>query len=238
MADEQRRNAERVKLKEPIAATIGDVAVQIVEISLIGGRIEHIPKLAMNSNVTLQLHWTGETIRLKAKIARTEMRSIGGKLGYSSGIDFAKTPAEAPAPLQRIIASYLQEAETPVPIPVPVPVAVPEPPRVQPKPPPPPPPPSPVSDQPAPFMAEDDDVEEIAAEAEVAPYVQCVWGEEQWLTKRTNDPKQPLQGFTMIAPETDQEVDDFCRTYEMADPETQRMIRLSFELAIAQQRRG
>ena len=55
-----------------------------------------------------------------------------------------------------------------------------------------------------------------------------------WLTKRTNDPKQPLQGFTMIAPETDQETDDFCRTYEMADPETQRMIRLSFELAIAQ----
>ena len=41
----------------------------------------------------------------------------------------------------------------------------------------------------------------------------------------------------MIAPETDEEVHDFCRTYEMADPETQRMIRLSFELAIAQNRR-
>ena len=51
------------------------------------------------------------------------------------------------------------------------------------------------------------------------------------------DPKQPLQGFTMLAPDSDEEIDDFCRTFEVADPETQRMIRLSFELAIAQERR-
>ena len=61
--------------------------------------------------------------------------------------------------------------------------------------------------------------------------------EKRGLLKRTRDPKQPLQGFTMLAPDSDEEIDDFCRTFEVADPETQRMIRLSFELAIAQERR-
>jgi len=219
MADEQRRNAERITLKEPIVATIGDMEVRIMEISLIGGRIEHIGRLAMNANVTLHFRWSGEKIQLRAKIARTEMRSVGGKTGYSSGVDFAKTPEEAPATLQRIIASFLKKAE----------------------PPPPPPPPPPIFDAstPPPFLPniDDDVVEEIGSEAEVLPYVRCVWEEEQWVKERTRDPKQPMQGFTMLAPDSEDEIDDFCRTYTVADPETQRMIRLSFELAIAQDRR-
>jgi hypothetical protein len=92
---------------------------------------------------------------------------------------------------------------------------------------------------PAPFLPDidDDPVEEIGAESELLPFVECAWVEEQWIKKRTRDPKQPLQGFTMLAPDSDEEIDDFCRTFEVADPETQRMIRLSFELAIAQERR-
>jgi hypothetical protein len=218
MPDEQRRNAERITLKEPIVAKIGDMEVRIIEISLIGGRIEHIGRLAMNANVTLHFRWSGEKIQLRAKVARTEMRSVSGKTGYSSGVDFAKTPEEAPATLQRIIASFLQKAEPP--------------------PPPPPPPPVFAASTPVPFLPDiDDDFEEIGAEAEVLPYVRCVWEEEQWVKDRTRDPKQPMQGFTMLAPESEDEIDDFCRTYEVADPETQRMIRLSFELAIAQDRR-
>ena len=45
-----------------------------------------------------------------------------------------------------------------------------------------------------------------------------------------------MQGFTMIAPDSEEEINAFCRTFEVADPETQRMIRLSFELAIARDR--
>src|SRR5581483_8567789 len=97
----------------------------------------------------------------------------------------------------------------------------------------PPPPPPPTT--PAPFLSMDDEVEELDAAAEVAPYVQCIYREDGgWDKIATSDPKQPIAGFTMLAPEDEKEVDDFCRTYEMADPETQRMIRLSFELGIAQ----
>jgi hypothetical protein len=238
MADEQRRNAERITLKEPIVAMIGDMEVRIVEISLIGGRIEHVPRLSMNSTVTLQFRWKNENIKLKAKIARTEMRPIAGKMGYSSGVDFAKTPAEAPPELQRIMASFVEPQAVPLPPPPPAPAATP--PKATPAPKPAPQKPQkapPPNTAPVPFLPDiDDEVEEIGADAEVMPYVQCAWIEEQWVKKRTRDPKQPLQGFTMLAPDSEEEIDEFCKTFEVADPETQRMIRLSFELAIAKDR--
>jgi hypothetical protein len=237
MPDEQRRYAERITLKEPIVAMISDMEARIVEISLIGGRIEHVGRLNMNSAVTLQFRWQGESVKLKAKIARTEMRSIGGKMGYSSGVDFAKSAAEAPVILQRIVASFIEPESIPLPEPAApppktaapkpkLPAAAPAPAKRQ-----------PISTEPAPFLPDiDDEVEEISEASEVLPYVECAWVEEQWVKRRTREPKQPRQGFTMLAPDSDEEIDEFCKTFEVADPETQRMIRLSFELAIAKDR--
>ncbi|HYS55639.1 MAG TPA: PilZ domain-containing protein [Thermoanaerobaculia bacterium] len=229
MPDEQRRNAERITLKQPITAMIADMEVRIVEISLIGGRIEHVGRLNMNSNVTLQFRWQNENVKLKGKISRTEMRPIGGKPGYSSGVDFATKPEESPVILQRIVASFIEPESLPLPEPASPPPA--PPPRQKPGPAP------KISTAPAPFLPNiDDEVEEIGAEAEVMPYVKCTWVEERWVKERTRDPKQPMQGFTMIAPDSEDEIDAFCRTFEVADPETQRMIRLSFELGIARDR--
>ena len=42
----------------------------------------------------------------------------------------------------------------------------------------------------------------------------------------------------MIDPGDDAEVDEFCKTYQVADPETRRMIRISFEVGIAQKGHG
>jgi hypothetical protein len=237
MADEQRRYAERITLKEPIVAMIGDMEARIVEISLIGGRIEHVGRLNMNSAVTLQFRWQGENVKLKAKIARTEMRSIGGKMGYSSGVDFAKSAAEAPVILQRIVASFIEPESIPMPEP-PAPKAAPPKPAAAPVKAKAAPARQPISTEPAPFLpAVEDEIEEIDEQSEVLPYVECSWVEEQWVTKRTREPKQPLQGFTMLAPDSDEEIDEFCKTFEVADPETQRMIRVSFELAIARDRK-
>jgi hypothetical protein len=238
MADEQRRYAERITLKEPIVAMIGDMEARIVEISLIGGRIEHLGRLNMNSAVTLQFRWQGENVKLKAKIARTEMRSIGGKMGYSSGVDFAKSAAEAPVILQRIVASFIEPESIALPEPAPAPKAAPPKPAAAPVKAKAAPVRQPISSEPAPFLPEvEDEIEEIDEQSEVLPYVECSWVEEQWVTKRTREPKQPLQGFTMLAPDSDEEIDEFCKTFEVADPETQRMIRVSFELAIARDRK-
>lgn len=269
MAEDQNRLAERIELKQPIEGTIGDVAVQIVELSLLNCRVEHYGRLTMGSNASLHFQWRGEKIKLKGKVARTEMRPIGGKPGYSSAVQFATALEDSPEELQRVMRGLVQivgapdlapppppaaraAATKPIQSPkspsksatsgkfAPLPKAAPPPPQ-KPKatPPPPPPPPPPPLPEPAPFLRdldEQDEIEEIEASAEILPvtYVQCVLTAGKWTKKRVDDPKQPREGFTMIDPGDDAEVDQFCKTYEVADPETRRMIRVSFEVGIAQ----
>ena len=239
---DQQRNAERIPLEQPIEATIESADAHVVELSLIGAKVEHFNRLSMNASATLQFKWKGKPIKLKGKVARTEMRSIRGKPGYMSGVTFAPRAEEAPQELRWIMSTIVESIDIdseiplpkpapppppPVPAPAPAPVAAPPVARV----------PTPLP-MPAPFLTTDDDVEEIEAASEVPPYVQCVYLDDGgWQKTHTDDPKQPISGFTMISPESEEEIDDFCRTYEMADPETQRMIRLSFELGIAQFRR-
>ena len=52
----------------------------------------------------------------------------------------------------------------------------------------------------------------------------------------TTEPKQPRDGFTIVDPVDQREIDQFCKTYEYADPDTRRMIRVSCELMIAHPR--
>ncbi len=203
--EDQRRAAERLELSEPIEATLVDVPARITEISLINCRLEHTGKVAMGSNVTLQFDWSGEKIKLKGKLTRSEMRPIGGRLTYISSMQFADSIETAPFAVRRIIAALVGDKEEAMP-PPPLPVAIPMP----------------------------DEVEELDPDTELpVRYVQCVLEAGKWTKSEVAEPRQPREGFTMIAPEDPAEVDQFCKTYEMADPETRQMIRLSFELAIS-----
>lgn len=209
-------------LQEPIDAKIGDMEARIVEIDLTSGRIEHTGRLSMNATVTLQFKWRGEKMRLKAKIARTEMRSLRGKPGYISAVTFA---ASEEAALRKIVA------RTPMPPPEEPPEEVSE--EVQE------PLPEEVSEEVSEEVEEEEEeIEEIGADAEIPLYVRCTWAADQrWVTERVRDPEQPMQGFTMVAPDDESEIEDFCKTFEIADPETQRMMRTAFEVAIERQGR-
>ena len=236
---DQQRNAERIPLEKPIDCTIDGADAKVVELSLIGAKIEHFNRMSMNSTPTVQFQWNGKTVKLKGRIARTEMRPIQKKPGYSSGVVFADSPDNAPKELAWIMSTFVEPIEAAAEIEPPP--APPHPKAAAPKKPAPPPAktaPPPATTSPAPFLAADDEVEELDAGAELSPYVQCIFREDgSWDKIPTKDPKQPISGFTILTPEDESEIDDFCRTYEMADPETQRMIRLSFELGIAQYRR-
>ncbi|HJT18756.1 MAG TPA: PilZ domain-containing protein [Thermoanaerobaculia bacterium] len=233
-APDQQRNAERIPLTEPIDCTIDAAEAKIVELSLIGAKIEHFNRLSMNSAATVQFKWHNKPIKLKGKVARTEMRPIRGKPGYVSGVNFADVPEKAPQELRWLMSTFVESLDSGDELPAPAPPPPPPPAPKKAAPPPPPPPPT----TPAPFLAADDEVEELEPTAELSPYLQCIYREDGgWDKIPTTDPKQPISGFTILTPEDEKEIDDFCRTYEMADPETQRMIRLSFELGIAQYRR-
>jgi len=311
---------------------LNDVGGRIVEISLIGCKVEHAGRVNMGSTVTMDFLWQGRKIRLKAKVARTEMRPIAGKPGYLSALQLAATLEESPAALRRVIAGLLgqpfeepDEPEPPEPEPVreriperqaarpaakpasqpagnrthvapagkpktSAPVTKPSPPPVakqtpaasssaKPKPaaavaastplpisrqattfpPAKPKPPAPLAapapPRSAPVVVDDDEIEEISASAEIRDdedideidelgaaeeidetppdFVECILLGGKWIKRHVRDPRQPREGFTMLAPEDESDIDGYCRSYEVADPDTRRMIRVSFELAIA-----
>lgn len=327
MSDDQQRAAERVPLEKPIDVTINDVAGRIVEISLVGCKVEHAGRLNMGSTVNMDFLWQNRKVRLKAKVTRTEMRPLDGKPGYLSALQLAATLQESPTPLRRVIAGLLgqpfDEPDEPEPEPVPDRIpnrSVPRPPArpsplpqsnrpsvappvkpktsaplarpssqpiarqtptvpqpMNPKTPSPvtaPPglpakqapavphvrstPPAPAA-KPAPPPAApvvmDDEVEEISASAEIrddekpeeidelglaeeinetpTDFIECMLVGGKWIKRHVHDPRQPREGFTMLAPEDESDLDQYCRSYEVADPDTRRMIRVSFDLAIA-----
>jgi len=148
----------------------------------------------------------------------------------------APAPPQKPAPPQQKPAPAQKTAPAQKPAPKPAPVRTLTPPPIPAFA-----PPMFSLDEPVPFLREDEDeIEEIDASAEILPvtFVQCVLTAGKWTKKRVDDPKQPREGFTMIDPEDDAELDEFCKTYEVADPETRRMIRVSFEVGIAQKGHG
>jgi len=332
VSDDQQRAAERVPLEKPIEVTLNDVGGRIIEISLIGCKVEHTGRLNMGSTVNMDFLWQHRKIRLKAKVTRTEMRPIAGKPGYLSALQLAATLEESPTPLRRVIAGLLDqpfdEPDEPEPEPVkeripdrpaprptsspgsrpsPQPVASrppasspikpkpsapigrpstqpvsrqtpavaqpikPKPSITVPAPPalpiskpapavppvgpaPPAPAVKPVTPQAAPVVV-DEEIEEISASAEIRDdekaeeieelgsaeeisetppdFLECMLVGGKWIKRHVRDPRQPREGFTMLAPEDESDIDQYCRSYEVADPDTRRMIRVSFDLAIA-----
>lgn len=264
MSEDQRRNAERVPLDIPIEGKIGEVSVRIIEISLIGCLLEHADRMAMGSTFTVKFRWAGENVVLKGRVARTEMRPIDGALGYLSGIQFAESIDESPEALQRVLRSLLpdsmpdieaaapslfathpffrhvddeeEEAEIPR-SPSEKPEAEPEPGR-----------PNAVE-----FAMPDSRHDEIelvledpglpdeelllGPELEIelpTPFIECTLSNGVWTRRAVSEPSQPREGFTIVRPENEQEIAELCHTYLVADPDTRRLIRVSFDLVNAQ----
>ena len=61
--------------------------------------------------------------------------------------------------------------------------------------------------------------------------------EGQWWRIPTKSPVQPIDGFTVAAYEDDEEVHALCSSYESADDEGRRLIRLVAELSVLSARK-
>ena len=69
---QEQRAAQRIDLPEAVPAKMGDIEVQLVDVSLVGGRIEHSERVAMGATMPLRFNWRGEAMLIKAKVARTK----------------------------------------------------------------------------------------------------------------------------------------------------------------------
>ena len=215
---DERRHAQRFPLPKKAAATFGGFAADIVEISLIGCQIEHSDRITPKAHLPLKFKWRGAPVKVEATVLRSEMRSIGGKPGYSSGLAFCDTAAESPGVVRDIVgwlaeaaksAMPEQPAAAPVPVPVPVPAA------------------QPVEELPVAQEVDEDDAELVSA-----PYLQCILSAGTWDKIFVESPQQPAEGFTIVAPANEAEADVLCRAYQAANAPKRREMRASFERAL------
>lgn len=123
MNKDDRRGAERYKPPKPVPATFGGFEVKILEISLLGCKIEHADRLPPKAKLGLKFTWRNSQVRIDATAVRSEMTALGRKPSYLSGLEFA----DAANPVIRDIVGYLAAAAKkaePVPEPLPEPEPV------------------------------------------------------------------------------------------------------------------
>lgn len=192
--DRDRRKAERSTLPDPLPVRIGLTTGRVLDLSIIGARVEHEEKLTVGALVDLELRG----VRFKGRVARSEISGRkGGVLVYQSGVHFPELDPAASG----LISSILRGGKE----------AQPEPPAA-------------VAPSPAPggggsmFLPVDDE--------ETMPYIMLRFRDSRWSKHYTATPQQPEDGLT-ISRDQAKEIDMLQRTYETADPETRRMMRIA-----------
>jgi phosphoserine phosphatase RsbU/P len=84
MLDQDRRRADRLLLPSPIAGRVADHDVRIVDIGILGTRIEHDAPLMVGPH-TLRFDWDGEEIAVDCTLLRTEP----SEAPFRSGLQFS-----------------------------------------------------------------------------------------------------------------------------------------------------
>ncbi|HEY2322877.1 MAG TPA: hypothetical protein VGJ82_08435 [Thermoanaerobaculia bacterium] len=202
MSDD-RRAAPRYAVPEDVKAEIGGVSAKLIELSMVGAKIEHFDRFPLTSP-QLSISWNGKKAAVAVRVARSEI--IGrreGKLVYHSGLFIVSMDSTS----QGVIASILREGHEPEPLPVPIP-------------------------KPPVELGEDTWTRKVQflrheVDDDHMPYVQFRLTASGWEKEYVATHVQPADGFTITRDRRD--FDELQRTYEHADPETRRMMQIALE---------
>jgi hypothetical protein len=231
------RRVQRIHLPQPLVARLGASQVVLVDISILGARVEHHTPLTAGAFSHLSFRWNDEEIAADCRIARSRLERFStgpnAMTIYHSGLEFETVTAETSAQLKRMIGTFITRA---------------------------------LEEQKLNargVMPEHDEAHmpifrfggQLTANAKdirasvgssVLPtarmtaqsdYVSYSFENHNWRKKRTHDPEQPIEGFTISANEDHTQAELLCRAYESSDPGGRRMIQLFAQLSIADDER-
>ena len=219
------RRVQRIHLAHPLMARLGTAQVVLVDISLMGARIEHHAPLAVGVDAQLTFQWEDEEISASCRIIRSRLdRFSGGAEGvtvYHAGLNFDTLEPEMLGRLKRMIGSFIVRAleEQKMNARGVVPQDVTKMPIFR-------------GDV---LSADTKDVKGSSPVARIAKssgYICCQLDRNTWRRKRTHDPGQPAEGFTVSALEDNEQVEKLCEAYTKLDREGRKMIQLFAQLSI------
>lgn len=225
------RRVQRVRLAPPMVARLGTVEVVLVDISILGARIEHQTPLSAGSRARLVFVWDDEEVATECRIVRSRLErfSVGadGLTVYHSGLEFDELDAVAKAKMKDVIARFITRAleEQKLNARGVMPPSIDN---------------MPIFRYGGQLTANQKDLSEAVGEsllptsrmAKETGYICYHLENNTWKKKRTHDPGQPTEGFTISALEDRSQADLLCDAYQKSDREGRKMIQLFAQLSI------
>jgi PilZ domain len=225
------RRVQRVHLAQPLVARLGAAQVVLVDLSILGARVEHHTPLAAGGNSRLSFTFEDHDLALECRIVRSRLErfSVGtdGLTVYHSGLEFqhANDPMRdrLKTIIGRFIAAALEEQKLNARGVLPQHSVD----RM------------PIFRFGGQLTANQKDKE--MAGASVMPTVRMVketgyvcyaLENNTWRRKRTHDPGQPMEGFTISATEDHTQAEMLCDAYTRSDRDGRRLIQLCAQLSI------
>ncbi|HVR43989.1 MAG TPA: PilZ domain-containing protein [Thermoanaerobaculia bacterium] len=216
-----RRHFQRLHFAEPLVGQFGPIEVEIIDLSLDGARLIDLQPVAIGRRADLRFRWLDREVSIDSEVVRCKFErkaERGAGNIYGCGLRYVDPGGQGVGALREIISAQVMRAleeqianakGTFIPMAEritlfrSVDVLTLRPPAPQ--------------------------THRISARRS---FTSCLLGDRGWRTVATADPAQPPEGFTVSDLEDPKHVDLLCRTYQRADGQTRRMIRMLAELSV------
>lgn len=231
----ERRKKERVKLTRGVIARFGTVGAVILDITDSGARIEHFQRLELGRKARFRFDWQSKAVELEATVMSCRVHRFAhgddGTTVYQSGLSFTSVGDEAAQRLREMVAaivarSLAEQVANARGI-------------------------GPVTEKNMPVFRSgtvtasgiEPEHEKVAKRfvpaAEVVAhrgYTRCTLiNNNRWEVKWTRSAEQPEEGFTVLATEPAEHVDQLCVTYLQGNEDDRRLIRLLAQVSVEKQ---
>ena len=209
MVEKDRRRFQRLKLAKPILAGLNGQNALILDIGVGGAFVEHYGEPKKGQRVILSFKWKNSDITYVGEVQRTNVVKKDAKSGQNisqSGLALVEARGDSEEKLQDMMATFIGTVLA--------------------------------------AQRANADAQPTASSAAILYSIgearrersrgfrAYLWDGQKWTCRATEMRDQPRTGFTVAAYEDEEEVEELCRTYEQADEEGRRLIRLVAELSV------
>jgi hypothetical protein len=209
MIENDRRHFQRMKLARPILAGLRGESALILDIGINGGLLEHRGTARLGEHMKLAFKWQGKDVKFDCEVTRTQSvmnpEDTASRQVSHSAVIFINPAGESLERLQEMMATFVGRI---------------------------------LAAQRANASADSEESAILpqlgeAQRSRTHGFVAYLFDGKTWIRRYSRLSDQPRNGFTVAAYEDEEELETLCRTYETADEEGRRLIRLVAELSAA-----
>lgn len=226
----ERRKKMRIALTRGVLAHFGTLGVVMIDASESGARIEHFTRLEIGRKVQLRFDWKGADIVVDALVVSCRVhRFVHGEQGatvFQSGLHFSEYVGDAQAKLKEMVStavarSLAEQVANARGI-------------------------GPVIEHDMPVFragvvtakgleAKPGEAARLLPKSSIVVdrgYIRCTLANNRWDKKWSRTPEQPTDGFTVLATEPVEHIEQLCETYLQGNAEERNLIKLLAQVSV------